>query len=191
MKVCTRCKESKSLDDFGNSRAGKLGKVERCKSCVIAVHKTRIENDPEYRRMRNALSAKWKRDNPTKVNESAARWRNANKSKVKEIGKRWTSNNLAKAAEKAMKRHAMKLRAIPALTEDDMDFNGLAMREAYELAKHRQNLTGVKWEVDHRVPLISDIVCGLHYFQNIQVITEKENRVKSNKYWEGMPNGYT
>jgi hypothetical protein len=53
--------------------------------------------------------------------------------------------------------------------------------EAYDLAKLRTKLTGVKHNVDHCVPLISSIVCGLHVEHNLQVIPAVLNRAKSNR----------
>lgn len=46
--------------------------------------------------------------------------------------------------------------------------------------------TGVQHSVDHIVPLVHPLVCGLHWEHNLEVITLAENIRKSNNYWPGM-----
>ena len=54
--------------------------------------------------------------------------------------------------------------------------------EAHDLAKQRELETGIKWEVDHIIPLAGRKVSGLHVASNIQVIPMTLNRKKSNRY---------
>jgi len=65
--------------------------------------------------------------------------------------------------------------------------NLFILKEAYSLARLRTKVTGFRWEVDHIVPLTSDLVCGLHNEFNIRVIPMVENRSKGNKWWPNMP----
>jgi 5-methylcytosine-specific restriction endonuclease McrA len=57
----------------------------------------------------------------------------------------------------------------------------LEMRNLYLQAQQLTKLTGEKYEVDHKVPLIHPDVCGLHVPWNLIVITKEENLKKSNK----------
>ena len=94
---------------------------------------------------------------------------------------------------KYKKDHAGSVRAMCALRDSRErqscpDWaNTFFMREAYELSSLRTKLTGIKWHVDHIVPLQSKIVCGLHCERNLQVIPAVKNMSKKNNVWPQMP----
>jgi hypothetical protein len=52
----------------------------------------------------------------------------------------------------------------------------------YEMAVLLEEKTGVEYNVDHMIPLKGNLVCGLHVASNLQVIPEKLNREKRNKF---------
>lgn len=69
----------------------------------------------------------------------------------------------------------------------DKELFSLVEYEAYHLAVTREEETGIKWQVDHIVPINSHLVCGLHSEYNLAVIPKKENLSKGNRYWPDMP----
>lgn len=56
------------------------------------------------------------------------------------------------------------------------------IKELYIEAHRRFLETGVEHDVDHIIPLVNDLVCGLHCLVNLQVITSEENGRKKNAY---------
>jgi len=99
--------------------------------------------------------------------------------------KEYQAANPEKVSANRAKYRAAKLKAIPSWFGE---LDKFVIEEAYTLAKHREELTGIKWHVDHTVPLQGKLVSGLHCADNIQVITATENLSKSNK-WDPLTNG--
>lgn len=70
-------------------------------------------------------------------------------------------------------------------TPDWVDRRALA---AVYIESARKTLsTGIIHSVDHIVPVINPIVCGLHVPWNLQVMVHEENVKKSNRWWPDMP----
>jgi len=80
------------------------------------------------------------------------------------------------------KRDLAKKNRTPAwLTSDDL----WVMKEIYELAASRSKATGIKWHVDHIVPLQGATVSGLHVPNNLQVLPYRDNILKRNSWSDG------
>lgn len=56
------------------------------------------------------------------------------------------------------------------------------IRKIYDTAQQLTVATGIEHHVDHIVPLLHPLVCGLHVDYNMQVLTRAQNMAKSN-YW--------
>jgi hypothetical protein len=103
------------------------------------------------------------------------------KAKCLERTASWRSNNPGASAFAVAKRRANQLTATPLWA------NRFFMKEAYRLAAMRTKMFGFRWQVDHTIPLQSDVVCGLHCEANLAVIPQLDNVRKSNRVWPDMP----
>lgn len=82
----------------------------------------------------------------------------------------------AKALAYCAKRRAEKLDATPTWA------NHKTITGIYAESAQRSAEDGVKYHVDHIVPLKGQNVCGLHCESNLQILTARENILKSNKH---------
>jgi len=156
MKTCTKCQETKELDQF-YKRADRDSYHSWCKAC-------------------KHLSGKsWHSRNKERHSELTRRWYEENKDQHLANNREWAKANPDKKQAAWAFREKRAKQATPswALRRD--------LKEYYTLAMCYTKATGVQYEVDHIVPLISDFVCGLNTSDNLQVITAEENRRKSNK----------
>ena len=102
---------------------------------------------------------------------------------------KWVQDQLAKWDQLTQdgKRRVSYYRARYTATPDWLNAEDRArmFRMAQEVKRRRA--LGEKVELDHIVPLKSPDVCGLHVPWNLQIITQDENRLKSNNQWPGGP----
>lgn len=98
---------------------------------------------------------------------------------------KYQSRPEVKAARAATQKRREALKHNAALLNGD-EWNDFVIQEMYLLSKVRELETGVKWHVDHIVPLNGQTVNGLHVWYNLRVITAHENCTKSNKLLEGL-----
>ena len=159
---------------------GERYKDGHCVGCAKEHGKQRYATASES----TAVWKAWRKDNPEKARAARIRWRAANPKKVTLAKAKWRKANRDKINACDSAREARKLQATPTWNSE---FDALVFAEAFALAKLRTKITGIKWHVDHAVPLRSKMVCGLHTGSNIQVIPARDNQSKSNRYWPNMP----
>lgn len=102
--------------------------------------------------------------------------------KRKEIQKKYRETHREKLYCDSSTRRALKASATPSWNNIEKEL----IQFIYATAKLLTKTIGIKYEIDHIVPLISDKVCGLHCISNLQILPGEVNRRKSNKWWPDM-----
>lgn len=126
------------------------------------------KTDPRSKEELRATSARYRKKNPLKVKAANTRWRLLNRAQNAARLAKWEIENRAKRRAIVMRRKAAKLRATPSWSDAAMI---AAIYNACPEGHH----------VDHIVPLVSPVVCGLHVPANLQYLPRLENLAKGNR----------
>lgn len=170
MKTCSKCKSEKSLSLFHKRNDSGDGFAYACKTCVLA-----------KRQETRAANPSWFRDWYEKNKEQVCARRRAYaaqpdvKPKRAAAKKAWAQKNAAKLTARENHRRAVAVMATPEWADKD------DILCVYEEGRH------FGMHVDHIVPLQSKIVCGLHVWDNLQILPAKANLSKGNRVWPDMP----
>ena len=161
MKPCSKCKGMKDFSSFHKHKGKPHGLALWCKSCVKENSKRCYDNrDPKDRL---AVQRAYQEKNRQKINEYNNGWYKANPS-VRNA--------------KESRRRASKLNAMPNWLSGAHKAH---IKRIYKLAATMQDATGLKYHVDHILPLQGEKVCGLHVPWNLQVLRADLNLSKSNR----------
>lgn len=187
LKTCSRCFISKPKNEFYSSVTSADGLQSRCVECcklsarewslanqdkVIASRKKHCKPQRIFKTRQELLAAKrvmetarYKSD-PQPMKDRVAAWKKANPHRV--------------AAMNAL-RKALVRRAVPGWA------NLQKIDAVYASCIAITKASGIKHHVDHTVPIVHELVCGLHTEDNLQVLTATQNCSKQNLWWPDCP----
>ena len=188
IKYCYKCQQEKPLESFTKNKSKKDGLATECKPCKKSLDKTYFEKNSVKIR---AAVAKYRELNKEKSRESIKKsilkkeekykelkkqWRELNAEKMKFYKQKYKKSNLSKVRESSASYRSFKLNAIPSWIDKTK------ILCLYSVANMLNKYGTENYHVDHIVPLRHKLVCGLHTYENLRVITAKENLLKSNKF---------
>lgn len=155
----------------------RLVSTGKCSVCAKQYHdqyivKWQMENKEKV----NAATRKWRSENKEQATLTHKNYYNTNKEQKLEYNKQWRKENNDKVMFYNAERRATILNATVKWADYDK------IKQLYEHAKNLTDNTGEQYHVDHIIPLTSDVVCGLHCEDNLQVITATENFSKGNRF---------
>lgn len=174
-KTCTICSINKHLSKFYKDKRRSDLHASECKLCKnSSARKHYSENKEGYAEMR----AKYYKNNTEKMQSKNKEWVSENREELRQYKREWFKDNPGKTAEYSASRRTKKLQATPAWA------NQFFIEEFYSQSAELSRIAkdGIKFHVDHIIPLVSDLVCGLHCEVNLQILTARDNQTKSNKF---------
>jgi len=170
-KTCDRCLSEKMLTEFYKSSKRKDGYLPYCKTC----EKSRVNSYYESNKKQlYETRKKYREENKIKSSDWSKKHYSLNKEKIRQTQKAYYEKNKAVFSQKCALRYARKTQQTPAW------LNKGHVAEMEGFYTFCQIFKG--FEVDHIVPIKGKTVSGLHAPWNLQILTEEQNRAKSNNF---------
>jgi hypothetical protein len=191
-KVCAKCGDEKDIVEYHKSKNHKHGVSSECKVCrKHYIDQWREANKEVIAEQRKAhyqankvdiiaRHKSWYKTNKEAVAEKKKVYYQANKEAIAKQKSLHCKDNPHIYNAKSAKRRAKKIQATPAWANKEH------IDSLYLIASINRE-GGYDIHVDHIVPLLSSLVCGLHCEANLQLIPAINNIIKGNRYWPDMP----
>ena len=167
-KICSCCGLKKPLIDFHKQKDCLGGHSSVCKLCKKEQRKKYYQENKDLVKERYKI---WQSKNDR--TEYHAKYRKENKEKIKQY---FISIRHLSAKNRAIRRSRIAERTPKWLTKADL----FEIECIYKYCGALRNV-GLKYEVDHIIPLAGKNASGLHVPTNLQVISQFDNRSKANK----------
>lgn len=168
-----------------------------------AKHYNKIKDDPEVRRKARERAAAWYAANKEKVKQRTGEnkkekaeymknWRAKNRDHINKYKVKNQRSNKKATYARIKKYHCTEKGKLSLALHRDIYrartkeaslkmYDAKAMADIYRSCKLLTRTTGIKYEVDHIIPIVHEKVSGLHVSWNMQIMKKEENRKKSNK----------
>ena len=172
-KTCKNCNKLKYLQDFPKHQGMADGHINVCRECRKSYSKDYYSTNKKQLREKHR---EYYFSNLEKLTEYLKDYYRDNLNKIKKVQKDYYLKNKSDFIARAAGRSSLMKRATPPWSEADK------IAVLYEKCKWLESLTGMKYHVDHVIPLQGDNVCGLHVWENLQILEASENIKKSNKF---------
>ena len=164
MRECKVCNKSKPLDFFVKHKDCKDGRTNKCKECHNEWRKSYYTKNKAKIAETQKASVQKRRSEGKDVNNPA-----------KDYSKRNPHYKRFYASQR--KSHVKKATPSWLTKEQKKDIQAL-----YDLRPKYEALFGVKYHVDHIVPLRGENICGLNVPWNLQILEANLNMAKRNIY---------
>ena len=178
MKRCSKCHVEKPKNAFNIRKDRTSGLQSRCRECLGAAFSTYHAKNSKALCEKRAAYVK---ANAAEIKVKQAAYHEANRDALNAYYREYAKRNPQKRQAIRVARRAKKLQAYPAWA------NKTYIALFYEQARLESARLGIEVHVDHIVPLVSSLVCGLHCEHNLQLLSASANLTKSNRLWPDMP----